>query len=346
MAIDVEKLALLRALGASLAEKELSDVNLLLHELGLNELSYNAWYGDDRWDVSQAERSTAVLERIRDLPRGDIDSLGTAVARLYDETITVSAPSAVRPLFLFASHLSTQKDFVGAVAQDLALWGITMFVAHEAIEPDLEWQQEIEKALSHCHAGVAFLLPEFSSSRWCDQEVGWLLGRGLPCLALKFRGQDPYGPLGKKQARSIHDSMTAAQVAQAIIEWLQTKPELALQVNASLVEALKSSTSFNKTDRIWAQLHAADGMQDDQVAGLLAAIRDNDQVYNASGGTEEEFGPYKELVMRLATRQPGFEANVDLAREVAALRGLEHVLLDAGVTATPPADPWATTAPF
>jgi len=338
VAIDVEKLALLRALGSSLAEKELSDVNLLLHELGLNELSYSTWYGDDRWEPTPVDRSTAVLERIRDLQRPDVDSLGDAVARLYDETITVTTGGTVGPLFLFASHLSTQKEFVGEVGVELERWGIQLFVAHDSIEPDLEWQQEIEKALAMCHAGVVFLVREFSQSRWCDQEVGWLLGRGVPCYALKFRGQDPYGLLGKKQARTISDAMTAAQVAQAIMDWLDNKSELKPHTHASLVEALKASRSFKRTDLIWERLHDAEGLQAAQVAGLLTAIRDNDQVYNANGGTEEEFGPYKELVLKLAIRQPGFEANVDLAREVAKLQKLEHVLLDAGVTDAPPSE--------
>lgn len=335
MPIDSGKLSLVRALGRSLAEKDLSDVNLLLHELQLTEIGYSSWQSD------YEGRATLAMGRIRNLPRAELDSLGAAIAHLFDESLDVPVGHPVAPLTLFASHLSTQADFVAAVAQDLSLWGIQLFVAHEAIEPDFEWQREIESTLSTCDAGVAFLLPEFVSSLWCDQEIGWLLGRGVPCLPLKFQGRDPYGLLGKKQARTIGDAMTATHVAEAIRDWIQTKPELAPQFNASLVEALKASPSFNKTDKIWLLLHTATDMQDLQVAGLLAAIRDNDQVYNAHGGTEEEPGPYKELAMRLATKQPGFAANLELAREVAVMRGLESVLLDAGFTAAIPDDPWA-----
>lgn len=348
MAIDVEKLALLRALGSSLAEKELSDVNLLLHELGLEEITSNAWYGNDRWDPTLSDRATAVLERIRDLPRPDVSSLRDAVSRIYDEAVDPGSEGPARPLNIFASHLATQKDFVGEVGQELERWGIELFVAHDSIEPDLEWQQEIEKALSTCHAGVAFLLPGFVESRWCDQEVGWLLGRGVPCYALKFLGQDPYGPLGKKQARSVPDSMTALHVAQAIFDWLKTKPGLEAPLYASLVEALKASRNFKTTDRIWELLHDAEGLQSAQVAGLLTAVRDNDQVYGDSGGTEGGgFGPYAELILRLVTQQPGFEANLPLAREVAKLRGLERILSEAGVTdLASELDPWAELPPF
>jgi hypothetical protein len=332
--IDVEKIAVLRTLSASIADKELSDVNLLLHEAGVPEISYNSWWGDDRWEPGAGDRTALVLERIRDLTREDVNDLALAVSKLYDEEVSGAPTTPAEPLYLFASHLATQKDLVGAVSDELALWGIRLFVAHDAIEPDAEWQREIERALSACHAGVAFLHPDFIASRWCDQEVGWLLGRGVPCLALKFQGQDPYGPLGKKQARTIGDAMTAAHVAQAVMDWVATKPALAPYVNASLVVALKESGSFNKTDRIWARLYTAQGMQDAEVAGLLTAIRDNDQVYNASGGTEEETGPYKELAMKLALRQPGFAANLELAQEVARIRELDDVLAAAGIDTT------------
>jgi TIR domain len=339
MAIDVEKLMLLRELGASLAEKELTDINLLLHELGLTEIAYNPWYGDgDEWEPGPADRALVVIDRIRDLPRAEVDELAIAVSRLYDVDLSTRAKETAVPLVLFASHLSTHRDLVGAVGNALSHLGITLFVAHDSIEPDLEWQQEIERFLSTCHAGVAFLWPGFTESMWCDQEIGWLLGRGVPCFALKFQGQDPYGLLGKKQAKSVPDFMTADQVAEAIISWLETKPQLATHFQASLVEALKVSANFRTTDQIWAGLQNAEGMQPAQVAGLLVAIRDNDQVFNASGGAR---GPYKELLLKLALRQPGFEANTVLAREVASIRNLESILLDADIT-TADQDPWST----
>lgn len=314
----------------SLAGKELSDVNLVLFEAGLEEVRSRDWYGDDRWEPTQDQRVNEVLQRLRALPRPDLESLATALEGVYGEAAPSLPERQADPILLFASHLSTQKVLVGQVGEELATWGVRLFVAHDSIEPDLEWQSEIERALSRCHAGVAFLMPEFGKSAWCDQEVGWLQGRGVPCLPLKFQGQDPYGFLGKKQAHVVHDVMTAAQVASAILEWLAGKPQLRQNWYASLVEALKTSRSFRRTDVVWERLYAAEGLSAAQVAGLLTAIRDNDQVYNASGGVGPETAAYKELVFRLVLRQPGFEANVELAREVAAARGLDDLLDDAG----------------
>ncbi|RKE60518.1 toll/interleukin-1 receptor domain-containing protein [Microbacterium sp. AG238] len=337
MPIDVEKLELLRTIANALAERTLTDVNLLLHEAGLQELAWGHWQ-DDHYEVTDADRARAVLELIRDLPRADVDELALAVRQLFEVSIEVQAEKEATPLFLFASHLASQRALTGEVGEHLARWGVKLFVAHDSIEPDEEWQPEIERALRTADAGVVFLFPGFIESRWCDQEVGWLLGREVPTYALKFQGEDPYGPLGKKQAFTVRSGMTAAQVGDAIMDWIATKPALASGLDASLVAALQASGSFRKTDQIWERLHSASGLGVTEVGGLLTAVRDNDQVYNARGGIQGgETGPYAELVFKLAIAQPGFDANADLAREVARVRGLES-LMPAHLAPEP--DPW------
>lgn len=308
-----------------MAERELADVNLLLHAVGLDDLPYNVWH-DDRWEPTHADRTNAVLGTIRDLPRGSVDDLAAGVRHLFEATVEINIQEEPEPLRLFASHLATQKAIVGAVGEELGRWGIELFVAHDSIEPDLEWQSEIERSLKTCHGGVVFLMPGFGESKWCDQEVGWLLGREVPCYALKFQGQDPYGPLGKKQAFTVHDGTTAQDLAGEVVSWVSTKPELTMNLNGSLVEALKNSRSFRRTDEIWAKLYGARDLTTKQVAGLLTAIRDNDQVHNASGGVEEDFGQYSELAFKLALDQPGFQANEEFAREVAKIRDLISLL--------------------
>lgn len=326
MAIDVEKLSLLRSIANALAERDLVDVNLLFHEAEFDEISWGSWY-QDGYDVDPADRAAAVLSVIRDANRSAVDELGVAVRQLFEAEIEVETKEDPKPLFVFASHLESQRALVGEVGKHLADWGIQLFVAHESIEPDLEWHGEIERALRSCDAGVVFMFPGILESRWCDQEVGWMLGRELPCYALKFQGEAPYGPLGKKQAFAVRDEMTSAQIGDAIVDWLGTKPALLTRFNASLVEALKMSGSFNRTDRVWARLHTATGMGSAEVAGILSAVRDNDQVYKARGGVPDgETGPYAELAFKLVLRQPGFEANGELAAEVARLRGLENLL--------------------
>lgn len=177
-------------------------------------------------------------------------------------------------------------------------------------------------------------MPGFEESHWCDQEVGWLLGRGVPCLPLMFQKHTPKGLFGKKQGDDeVRDNMTGEQIAQTIVDWLSRRVMLRSGFWSSMVEALKRSERFSRTDQVWKMLCDAEGLGADQVAGLLTAIRDNSQVYNASdpGGI-----PYSELVFGLAKRQPGYADNEALAAEVAQARGLKGPQLQL--------DPWKSTA--
>ncbi len=83
---------------------------------------------------------------------------------------------------------------MGSVAAALDRYGIELFVAHEDIEPDREWKDEILNALGTTDGSVAFLHQEFKTSDWCGQEVGWHLRpdrhrvaglRGVHALAVR-----------------------------------------------------------------------------------------------------------------------------------------------------------------
>ena len=80
----------------------------------------------------------------------------------------------------------------------LQRFGISAFVAHEDIQPTTEWEGEIQRGLGTMEALAAILTPDFSASVWCDQEVGFALGRSRLVIPIRC-GMDPYGFLGKYQ---------------------------------------------------------------------------------------------------------------------------------------------------
>jgi hypothetical protein len=80
----------------------------------------------------------------------------------------------------------------------MADYGVDGFVAHTTIEPTSEWIDVIQLALRTCHAMVAMLTDDFATSRWCDQEVGFCVGRGILIVPVRM-GIDPYGFIGRYQ---------------------------------------------------------------------------------------------------------------------------------------------------
>lgn len=193
-----------------------------------------------------------------------------------------SVPAGVRvaePLFVFASHLSKQRVLANQVATEMARFGVTLFVAHDSIPDDAAWQDEIEKGLNRADAGLVFYHQGFNLSPWCDQEVGWLLGRHVPVLGLRFE-MSPYGPAGRLQAPSaLHQ--TPAQIAAATLPRLAAQPKIKPQLAASLVSAMESSPRYRTTDEVWAILREFTDLDSNQCGQLLQAVKSNDQINGA-----------------------------------------------------------------
>lgn len=171
-----------------------------------------------------------------------------------DDPFDVWPPGRIR---LFFSHTAAHRDVVGSVAAALENWPFVCFVAHEEIEPSLVWKEVIESALSTCQALIAFVSEDFRTSNWCDQEVGWALGRGLVVIPVHL-GVDPHGFAGSIQA--VPSSLeaapgeTAERIASAITTavFRGTRPGSALLLDSltdAIIDQFSASPSFDLTRR-------------------------------------------------------------------------------------------------
>jgi hypothetical protein len=158
---------------------------------------------------------------------------------------------------IFISHLSAHKVRVHAIAQELNRAAFSCFVAHDMIEPSRQWQDVIELALRTCDALVAYVTPGFRASAWCDQEVGWALGRGLIVIPVRA-GEDPHGFFGAYQAVPAHDDQRPAEVATSIARGIAVAVfrqqragarRLIEPVAGAVIEAFCTSRSFETARR-------------------------------------------------------------------------------------------------
>jgi len=195
---------------------------------------------------------------------------------------------------LFLSHVSQYKVQASALKDALAKRGISAFVAHEDIEPTLEWQNEISLALRSMHALAALVTPDFHRSNWTDQEVGWALGRGVPVMPVRV-GADPYGFAAKIQAipgsLDSPDSL-ADNVMQALLRNRQTRGHM----RRALVEAFENSDSFATAKRLKQIVVAISDFTDEEKERLRKACTENDQVADSWGVVDaiyEAFGGRK-----------------------------------------------------
>ena len=186
---------------------------------------------------------------------------------------------------LFISHCATQKLQVGALRDALDPLGISAFVAHEDMEPSREWQPQIESALRTAEALVAVVTDDFVTSMWCDQEVGFALGRGLPVIPVRF-GCPPHGFIGKIQALPAAQNAPLANVAPAILQQLLKFPQTALSATKSLVFAFSTASSFARAKKASELLESVPKLDPTHAKQLRDAIETNSQIFDAFGVPE------------------------------------------------------------
>ena len=191
-----DKLALIDKVGRALQSKFVfSEIDAFFKEFEIPPPTENVGY-NSKWVYSKA-----ALQGV------NTDTLLKIAAEL--DIDPPRSPGAVgRPpanwrstnLFrLFISHISKDKDKATRLKHCLTPFAISGFVAHEDIHPTLEWQNEIERALSTMDAFVAIHTRGFSASFWTQQEVGFAVGRGVKIISFKF-DEDPTGFISKHQA--------------------------------------------------------------------------------------------------------------------------------------------------
>jgi hypothetical protein len=162
----------------------------------------------------------------------------------------------------------------------MARIGIECFVAHDAIEPTREWQDVIESALRTCHVQVVMLTEDFSASRWCDQEVGVAVGRGILIVPVRM-GVDPYGFIGKVQAVTLSKDFAGNwrgdELSNKVFEALVNNPLASALMVDPIVRRFADSWSWDNSRSAWPFLKnlPREAWTDDRLTRVREAAKSN-----------------------------------------------------------------------
>ncbi len=151
---------------------------------------------------------------------------------------------------LFLSHAHENRGFVGEVAATLSSKGIHGFAAHEDIEVHQEWAHVIEYALDTADALVAFVSEPSLASYWCNQEIGWALGRHLLVVSVRV-DRAPVGFTGRFQALR---SAQPAQLAEDLRNFLLGRSETGESLSSAVIRSLEASGQWEVQTAISAAL--------------------------------------------------------------------------------------------
>jgi hypothetical protein len=152
---------------------------------------------------------------------------------------------------LFLSHAHQDRGFVGAVAKALSANGIHAFAAHEDIEVHQEWAHVIEYALDTADALVAFASEPSSASYWCNQEIGWALGRHLLVVSVAL-GHAPVGFTGRLQAMRANDD--PAELAKNLWTFLLGRNETGQSLSTAVIRSIEASNQWEEQTALSASL--------------------------------------------------------------------------------------------
>ncbi|MDD3476457.1 MAG: toll/interleukin-1 receptor domain-containing protein [Sulfurimonas sp.] len=180
---------------------------------------------------------------------------------------------------LFLSHLASFKSNTAKLQQVLKKYAITSFVAHEDIEPTKDWQIEIETALHSMDAMVAILMDGFKESNWCDQEVGFAVGKNVLIIPVR-KGLDPYGFIGKYQGIQANDK-NIGQVAEEIFQTIVKSTKTRGKILSALSNAITQSTNISEASEKVFLLQSVQNIPLDVLENIKKSATENTILINS-----------------------------------------------------------------
>lgn len=188
---------------------------------------------------------------------------------------------------LFISHSTKQKLLVTQVKHELQEYGVESFVAHEDIAPTTDWLNEIRKALNTCHAFTALICEEFPKSKYCDQEVGFAMQRGVLVIPIRLEG-DPHGFMAPLQGVTAFDK-APKDIAADIFKLIEKNPATAKLAEKAkryrleqLTDEFLNSSNFSASTTLLRKLEDYDSLPSNLLQKIHDGWKKNDQIYNCA----------------------------------------------------------------
>ena len=186
-------------------------------------------------------------------------------------------------LRVFLSHRDKHKSIAHELANALEPFGMSVFVAHDAIKPMKEWEKEILNGLNTMEVMIVLLTDDFHESEWTNQEIGFALGKGIPIICVKIGTIDPKGFIGSKQAlKASYEKITVAapNIHKSLVREIGQEGRL----KSIFIESFILSENY--IDAI-AQLkyltQTTDSLTEKEFARIVEGYEQNDQLYGCAG---------------------------------------------------------------
>lgn len=187
----------------------------------------------------------------------------------------------------FVSYSVEDKAMGGAVKAALEGHGFRSFLAHEDLQVSEEWKQRILEELQQVDVFVALLSKSFVASRWCAQEVGFIVSRpDVLIIPISLDGTTPYGFISHLQGIRIREEYQIASLLEEVL--FRRRPRLMIPKQ---IDKVRRAGSYRGAEALVRPLvpHFAK-FSDDEVDAFAAAAAGNREVWDA-GACRDEYIP-------------------------------------------------------
>jgi hypothetical protein len=272
-----QRVKVIQDISSHLAMEDWTGVDLVLKQFGLPT--------SDNWS---SDKGSYVIKMIGDAKDDDLVELGEHFGMTFPGKDPSAAAEKETPpywkdghLKAFISHLTTEREQAAHLQSAMLRYGMSGFVAHNDINPTLEWQIEIETALATCDVLVAMIHPDFVASKWCDQEIGYALGRGVPVFAVRC-GADPHGFVSRFQAFN-GNGKTPPQIAKELFEASIDHKKLQDKMADVVIDLFVKSGSFATAKERVTYVERLKVWDPSYSARIEKAVKVNDQIGGSWG---------------------------------------------------------------
>jgi len=191
--------------------------------------------------------------------------------------------------------LSYNEDEVGRqiatkLKEALFVIHIDAVMARHNIAPGAEWEPTIRHYLEESSALLCVATAGFSTRPWCQQEIGWALGRHAPILWIQYDSKEvPCGFLASQQALMVDGPKDQSRVALSIMEWLAENNSTRDDLADTLLTALEKAEHYDDARSAAELLAILKSLSAEEWCRVERAADNNRQVGNAYVWTGDYF---------------------------------------------------------
>lgn len=177
---------------------------------------------------------------------------------------------------VFLSYSNVDKELAGKIKNKIEDYGLTVFLAHEDIEPLEEWVERIRAELEACDIFIPILTKHFYESEWTDQETGIAFTRNKLIIPLKV-SDDPYGFISHIQALKI-DVDEIGPSCYKLAKVIVSRPAFVGLFRDALIKKFGDSWSFDDAGHNTNLLLSFEGYTLSQVTNIIKCSVVNSQI--------------------------------------------------------------------